>query len=311
MLGTMRKSLLTSVVGLLLCFAGSAVAQSKSWTAVQKSINPSASVVFGVNLKPIRATTTYTAGLQMLLSEEESAKQAFEMIKSTCNIDVPTAVSDATFVMKDDEKPLVVLGLDGLDETKVVGCLEKIGGQMAGKSDLKLTRKKVGKLTEYSMPGEKKKLYVAWLAADVLAFTDDPNDKGKLTKMLAGKAPRGVVGAGLSKLSTASPIWAAVAKKEKEDVGTILGGYGQLDINAGVITVTGHVVWSKPAEATAALAEAQNGLAEAKTKAAKSPGIVKVLNTVTLAVTGKELDFKASVDDKEIMKLLPEMDHLF
>lgn len=311
MLRSMRKTLLTAVVGLLLCFAGSAVAQSKSWTAVQKSINSSATIVFGVNLKPIRATATYTAGLQMLLSEEESAKQAFEMIKSTCNIDVPTAVADATFVMKEDEKPLVVLGLDGLDEAKVVGCLEKIGGQMAGKGDLKLTKKKVGKLTEYSMPGEKKKLYVAWLAADVLAFTDDPNDKGKLTKMLGGKPAKGIVGTGLGKISTAAPIWASVAKKEKEDIGTILGGYGQVDINAGVITLTGHVIWSKPAEATAAVADAQKGLAEAKTKAAKSPGVLKVLNTVTVSANGKEIDLKASVDDKEIIKLLPELDHIF
>jgi hypothetical protein len=189
--------------------------------------------------------------------------------------------------------------------------MEKIVVTMGGPADLKISAKKKGKITEYSAPGEKKKLYAAWLAPDVVAFTDDPNDKAKLTKMLAGKAPKGIVASGLAKVSTAAPIWAAVAKKEKESFGTMLGGYGQVDISGGKVTVSGHLIWSKPAEATTALAEAQKGLAEAKVEAAKSAGILKVLDTVTMTVTGKELDVKASVEDKDILKLIPEMDKIF
>lgn len=311
MLAGMRKPLLAVVGALLLCFTGSAVAQSKSWTAVKKTVNPSAAIVFGANLKPIRATSTYAAGLQMLLQQEDDAKEAFDTIKGTCGIDVPTAIADVTVIMKEDEKPLVVFGLDGLDEPRVVGCLEKIGAKMSGKPDLKVSRKKVGKLTEYSIPGERKKLYAAWLAPDVIAFTDDPGDKGKLTRALAGRAPRGVVGQGLAKLSTSAPIWAAVAKKEKESIGTILGGYGQVDISGGTVTLTAHVIWSKPGEATAALADVQKGLAEAKVEAAKMPAVVKVLNTVTVGTTGKELDVKASVEDADIVGLLPQLDKIF
>jgi hypothetical protein len=308
----MRTAIQVVVVAALSLFATrSATAQSKSWTAVQKSIDPKATIVFGINLKAIRTTATYTGGLQMLLQQEESAKQAFEMIKTTCSIDVPTAVADATFVMKEDEKPLVVLGLDGVDEAKVVACLEKIGAQKSGTAGVKITGKKKGKITEYSVPGESKKLYAAWLAPDVLAFTDDPTDKGKITKALAGTKPKGLVGTGIGKLSTAAPIWAAVAKKDKESFGTMLGGYGQLDIANGTITITGHVIWSKPAEASAALAEAQKGLGEAKTEAAKYPKVQKVLGTVTMGVTGKELDFKVSAEDKDILSLVGDLDHIF
>jgi hypothetical protein len=308
-LARMRTAIQVVVAVALL--SGTAAAQSKSWTAVQKTIDPKATIVFGVNLKTIRTTATYASGLQMLLQQEESAKEAFDMIKTTCSIDVPTAVADATFVMKEDEKPLVVLGLDGVDEAKAIGCLEKIGQQKSGKTDIKISAKKKGKITEYSVPGESQKLYVAWLAPDVLAFTDDPTDKAKITKALAGGKAKGLVGTGIAKVSTASAIWAAVAKKEKESFGTMLGGYGQLDIAGGTLTVTGHVIWSKPAEAQSALAEGQKGLEQGKTEAAKYPKVQKLLGTVTLGVTGKELDFKASADDKDILSLVGDLDHLF
>ena len=296
-------------------FAAPAAAQSKSWTAVSKSVNTGAAIVVGVNLKPIRATTTYASALKLFLDEEESAKQAFEMIKGTCAIDVPAAISDATVIMKNDEKPLVVLGLDGLDETKVVACLEKIGNAMAQAAGstvaIKLTAKKKGKVTEYSMAGEKKKIYIAWLAADVLAFTDDPNDKGKITKMIAGKPPKGALGSMIAKVSTTAPIWFAVSKKDKEEWGTILGGYGQVDITGGTITGTGHLVVAKPAEAVAAAAEGNKGLAEAKTEAAQAAGVLKVLNTITITAAGSQVDMTGSVADKDIMGLLPQLDSIF
>jgi hypothetical protein len=308
-LARMRTAIQVVVAVALL--SGTAAAQSKSWNAVQKTIDPKAEVVVGINLKSIRTTTTYASGLQLLLQQEESAKQAFEMIKTSCSIDVPTAVSDAVFVMKDDKPELMVLGLDGVDEAKAVACLQQIGQQKSGKTDIKISSKKKGKITEYSVPGEDKKLYVAWLAPDVLAFTEDPTDKAKITKALAGSKPKGLVGTGIGKVNTGAAIWAAVAKKDKESFGTMLGGYGQLEIASGTLTVTGHVIWSKPAEAQTALTEAQKGLGEAKTEAAKYPKVQKLLGTVVLGATGKELDFKASADDKDIMSLVADFDHVF
>lgn len=305
----MKRALVAVALSLLV--TGSAAAESKSWSAVQKSIDPKAEVVVGINLKSIRTTATYASGLQMLLQQEESAKQAFEMIKTSCSIDVPTAVADAVFVMKDDKPKIMVLGLDGVDEAKAVACLQQIGQAKSGKTDIKISSKKKGKITEYSVPGEDKKLYVAWLAPDVLAFTDDPSDKAKLAKALAGSKPKGLVGTSVSKINTGAAIWAAVAKKDKESFGTMLGGYGQLDVAGGTLTVTAHVIWSKPAEASSALAEAQKGLDQAKTEAAKYPKVQKLLGTVTLGATGKELDVKASVDDKDILSLVGDLDHLF
>lgn len=309
----LKAALVTVALSLLV--ARPAAAQSKSWAAVKGSVTPQAAFVFGINADPIRKTQTWSTVLKMFLDGEEDAKQAFDMIKSNCQIDVPSVVSDVTAIMKADEKPLVVLGLSGgLDEAKVVACLEKIGNSLAGNTGapLKLTAKKKGKITEYSVPGEAKKIYVAWLAADVLAFTDDPNDKAKLTKMLTGKAAKGDLGKWLPKVSTAAPIWFAVAKKSRETAGTILGGYGQVDIVGADVKASGHMVWAKPAEAAAAAAEAQQGLTEAKAQmGTKMPIAKKVLDTVVIAVNGNVIDLSGSVADKDIVTLIPDLDKLF
>jgi|GEM_PF-2593885 len=309
----MLKAAALVTVALSLFAARPAAAQSKSWTAVKGSVTPQAAFILGANLDPIRKTSTYATVLKLFLDGEPDAKQAFDLIKSACAIDVPSAISDVTAIMKADEKPLVVLGLNGLDEAKVVGCLEKAVKQMSnGAAAIKVTAKKKGKITEYSVPGETKKIYLAWLAPDVFAFTDDVNDRAKLAKMLTGKAPKGDLGKWVGKLSTSAPIWFAIAKKTNEpNLGTILGGYGQVDITGPTVSAAGHVVMSKPAEATAAAAEGIQGLADAKGEAAKAPVAKKMMDTISIVPNGNLIDITASVADKDIISLIPELDKLF
>lgn len=309
----MLKAAALVTLALSLFVARPAAAQSKSWAAVKGSVTPKAAFVFGANFDPIRKTATYATVLKMFLDGEEDAKQAFDLIKTHCQIDVASALTDATAIMKADEKPLVVLGLNGLDEPKVVACLEKIVMSFApaGTAPIKLTAKKKGKVTEYTVPGERKKIYIAWLAADVLAFTDDPIAKGKLEKMLAGKAAKGDLGKWIAKISTAAPIWFAVAKKEREDGLNIVGGYGQVDITGGNVSLTGHLVLAKASEASQATLMAHDGLTEAKAKAAKIPAAKKMLDTVTIVANGKEVDVSVTIADKDIVTLIPQLDTLF
>jgi hypothetical protein len=310
----MLKAALVTIA-LSLVVARPAAAQSKSWAAVKGSVTPQAAFVFGINADPIRATATYATALKMFLDDETDAKQAFDLIKATCAIDVPSAISDVTAIMKADEKPLVVLGLNGLDEATVVACLEKVGNQLAGNTGatLKMTAKKKGKITEYSVPGESEKLYIAWLAKDVLAFTDNPNDKNQITKMLAGKAAKGNLGKWLAKVSTTAPVWFAVSmKKDDPDMGTVLGGYGQVDISNGTIVGNGHIVLTKPADATKAAAQGNTELASAKTEAgSKLPAAKRVLDTVSIVANGNLIDVSGSVADKDIAALIPQLDKLF
>ncbi len=308
----MLKATVLVTVALSLFVTRPAAADSKSWTAVKRSVSPKAAIVFGFNLDPIRATGSYAAALKMFLAESNEANQAFELIKTSCQIDVATAISDATVIMKLDEKPLVVLGLNGLDEPKVIDCMEKIVKSFAGGGPAPtLTAKKKGKVTEYSAPGEAKKIYVAWLAADVVAFTDDPGDKGKLTKMLTGGAAKGALGTMIGKVSTSAAVWAAVVKKADAPFGTFTGGYGAVEISGGTISASGHMTLSKPAEATAGATAGNAKLVEAKAEFAKIPAAVKLMDTIKIVASGKLIDITGSIADKDILALLPQLESIF
>lgn len=305
----MKKLAAVAAVALSLTFAATAHAESKSWAAVKGSIHGKANIVMGGNLAAARSTKVFSSALQMMLSEEEDAKRAFEMIKTGCNIDVPAAIADFTVVMRDGDDPLVVLALDGLDEAKLVGCVETLAAKELGKA-VKLTAKKKGKITTYSVPGEKEKLYFAWLAKDVLAFSEDPTAKGKLEKLLAGKAAKGALGKYLGKVNSDHALWAGVSMKEKEDGLTILGGYGSVDLAAGKWNGTAHIVMGSDKDANTAAAMGNQGLGEIRTKA-KGTSVSAMINSLVLAAVGAELEVKATLADADLTQLVTDFDKIF
>lgn len=310
MKGIVRTSF-TLAVSLLI--AGTASADTKSWTAVKKVIGARGDdTVIGIDVTQLRSTAAFKAGLDLFAAEEPDAMKIFDTIKSDCGIDVTTAVSDITVVMRETEKPLIAVGLAGVDEAKIVSCLGTVAGKMFGGSPVTLTGKKKGKLTEYSVVGEPKKLYVAWLAADVFAFTDDPNDKALITKRLSGRGATGDLKKFIARTSPTAAFWFAVAHKEKEDGRTILGGHGKVELSAGVYKASGAIVMSKPAEATSMAAEGMVGLAAARTEVAKSlPELAKALATVTITAAAAEVVITGSVADADVVKIVPQLDKAF
>jgi hypothetical protein len=305
----MSKTVAIAVAGLALSLASTAAAESKSWAAVKRSINPKANVIAGGSLTNARSTKAFTSAVQMLLTEEEEAKRAFDMIKDGCGIDVPTAIADFTVVMKDGNDPLVVFGLAGLDELKVRTCLEAIALKETGKV-VKLTAKKAGKVTTYSVPGERQKMDFAWLAPDVVAFTEDPTAKGRLVKAL-GKGPaKGDLGKFVAKINSDAALWAAVAIKEKEDGMTILGGYGSLDVAKGKWTGTANVVMGSAADVQKALGLATMGLGEIKTKAKGTPAEA-LINSIQVTGAGAELKVTGALVDSDINKVMEDVSKVF
>ncbi|MBK9033479.1 MAG: hypothetical protein IPL61_19805 [Myxococcales bacterium] len=305
----MSKTVAVAVAGLVLSVATTASAESKSWAAVKGSINPKANVIAGGSLAAARSTKAFTSAIQMLLSEEADAKRAFDLIKDGCNIDVPTAIADFTLVMKDGDNPLVVFGLDGLDEPRVRTCLESIALKETGKA-VKLTAKKAGKVTIYSVPGEREKLYFAWLAKDVVAFTEDPTNKGKLAAALGKRPAKGDLGKLVAKVNTDAALWAAVAIKEKEDGMTILGGYGGVELAGGKWKGAAHVLMGSAADVQKAVGMGSAGLGEIK-KQAKGTPAAPLIDSIQISGNGVELDVSGSLVDTDITKLIADLEHIF
>ena len=306
----MSKLAPAAFVALSLFAAATASAESKSWAAVKGSVMPKAAIVFGGNLDAVRTTKVYTSAVQALLASEPDAREAFTLIKDTCKIDVPTAVADFTVVMQRDEKPLIVLGLNGLDEARLVGCLEAVAQKKTGQA-VKLTGKRKGKITSYSIPGEKKQIHAAWLAKDVIAFIDDPSNRGRLQAMTTGKAAKGQLGKLLGKANTSAPLWAAVAIKEKEDGMTIQGGYGDVSLAGGKFTASIHVELASAAEAQKGLTMGQQALAEVKKAMPANTTLASLLGSLKLGATGAELDLTATMADGDAMQIAKDLDNAF
>jgi hypothetical protein len=309
----MMRAMKTSALALTaasMLLATSAAADSKSWTAVKGSISPKATVVLGGNVDAVRKTKAFAGAMQLLFSEEPDAKEAFDLVKSECAIDVPAAISDFTVVMNKDEKPLVVLGLSGVDEAKAMKCFEAVALKKTGQA-VTLDAKKKGRVTMYSLHGDSKQVYAAWLAKDVLAFTDEPSEKGRLEKFLAGKVAKGELGKRLAKVSSDAPIWAAVVLKERENGLTMLGGYGTIDLAAGKFTANAHVVLGSAKEVQTAVALSGQAMTEAKQHVTSSPNLAAIFNTITIAGNGNLLDVTAAMPDQDLKPLMTEFDHLF
>lgn len=293
---------------------GDAAADTRSWTAVKKVVGKGDTAVVSIDIAQLRSSASFKAGLDLITSEEAEFRTIMDAVKSDCGFDVITSLSDITVVFqKDGDDPLIAFGLDGVDEPRVVSCLGKIAGKMTNNPAVTLKGKKVGKVTEYSVDGEAKKLYAAWLAKDVLAFTDDANDKKRLEKRLTGKGISPDLKKMLAKTSAAAPFWFAVAMKEKERGRTILGGYGKFELAAGIFKGAGAMVMSKPAEATDMAAEGTEALKQAKAEIIENKLIElgKVMDTVTIGATGAELTITASVPDKDVPTILKQFDKVF
>lgn len=315
MLRAMNRTVTAALaVTVSLLVARAASADTRSWTALKKVIGKGDTTVVGIDLAQLRSSTAFQAGLQLFLDSEEEARKVFDTVKADCGIDVTTALSDITVVMQGDgDRPLIAFGLDGLDEAKVVECLGIVAGKMTGMPGVKLTGKKKGKVTEYSVKGEPKKLYAAWLAKDVLVFTDDANDRKRLEKRLAGKGATGDLKQLIGRTSTAAPFWFAVAQKEVDHDRTILGGFGKFELTGGIFKGSGAIWMSKPAEAVGMAAEGTEHLAKAKSEVAglKLPELARALATVTIAASGAEVVITGSVADKDIPVIVPQLDKVF
>jgi hypothetical protein len=307
----MRTRIL-AVLATLLLFTASAQADTKSWAAVKAKLPAGTQIVVGIDVTALAKTTVYAQVIQKFLDEEKDAKQGFDAIKAGCGVDVTTAVTDATIVAMAEPKEqiLVAIGLNGIDKDKVSSCMQTIIG---GSGSTKLTAKTKGKVTEYSLAGKSEKLYIAWLAKDVIALTDDPTTKGKLEKMLAGKAAKGDLKKMIGKTTTTSPVWFAVAMKEKIDEinGTFKGAYGQADLAAGTFTGKANAVVGSADEATKVAAMGNAELAKATVEIAKIlPDLATVLKTARITATGAEVNVTGTVTEKQILGLIPQLDKI-
>jgi hypothetical protein len=302
------------VLTALLSLTATAAAEPKSFTALKGKYAADTNIIISADVTQIAKSPAFNTTLTAVLAEEEDMKQAFDAIKASCNIDVAASISDFTVVGSfSNDNALFVLGLNGIDQAKAQSCLETMLAADPDTKGAKVTAKKKGKVTAYAISGKTDVLYAAWLTKDVVALTNDPFEKGKLEKLLAGKAPKKDLKARLAAVTKTGPAFAAIAVKETEkDLGgTLLGGYGDVTLASGNIVANGHIVMSKPEEATALAGIFTTELGKARTEAKQLPELDKLLGGIKPAAAGSEVTFTVTASENDLVKLFSQLEKIF
>jgi hypothetical protein len=302
---TRSQILVAGVLGAL-AIATPASAETKSWAAIKNKLPAETYVVVGIDVKAIRAAPSFGSIMSAVwsLPDMSEPKQIVDLVKSSCGIDVVTAISDVSIAVHKRAKDVVVaIGVEGVDEAKLMDCTGKIAGAKAGTA-MKLTAKAAGPLREYTINKSSDRFYVAWPAKDVLVLTDDAEKPASFDAYNAGKAAGGDLGTFIGKAGgVASPlVWAAVIDPKHKD--GFKGGYAALTLAKGTFTVTGRASAIDAAAHKKMLAEAQADLKKGA-DTAPAPELKKLVQAIKLGAAGTDITLDASLAESELPKILP------
>jgi len=300
----MLKSFL--VVGTLCVAVQSASADTKSWGALKNKVPADTAVLVSADVTALRGTPSFPKLVDWIKSEDKDTGAMLDLVKSTCGTDLPAMFSDVTLALGKDEKGVIVIGFNGMDQLKLLDCANKVLAKVDPK--MKLSAKAVGKITEYSMTGENDKLYTAWLSGDVVAVSTEKDSHAALDAIAAGtgKAASGDLGTYLSKTNTAAPAWAAFSVNDDG----FKGGYGTLTLGS-TLKLALKLQGMTAKDGAKARQEAVDAMKKGIERSKGQPDLQKVFKAVK--ISGKDIDVNvdASVTESTLPALLPAFDKIF
>ncbi|HEY4179158.1 MAG TPA: hypothetical protein VGM90_20080 [Kofleriaceae bacterium] len=296
----MNKKLLLCV-GLVAASVSTASAETKSWTAIKGKMPANPMVALSVDVSALRSgIKAFDTTINTLVESEGDVKQAVGLIKQICSIDATKAISDISAGLDKDGKGIVALGLDGLDEKKLVDCANKILAQ--DKAGAKVSSKVTKGVTEYDFAGQGK-IYAAWLGGSVVAISTDPEHREGLDVALKGKAATGDLDK-LIKTASANTAWAVGIPGEKE----VKQGWGGVTLAAGKVTGTVHIIPGDAKHGADMLAQVKTqlpqGIAEMEKSGAKN--LAKALKGLKVGGTAAEITFDGSMGADDFGAVIPE-----
>jgi hypothetical protein len=292
----------------LLTLAASAQAQPRSWTVGKGIAQGPGMAVIGVNLASIQKSALYQQVMPLLLSQQPEAKQHIDEAKANCGIDLTTVISDVTVIMSSESEGLILVGLKGTNQDRLLACASKMAAKHGHPG--KITAKKTGGgIVEYSLPGEADKFYAAWIKTDVVAIATNGHDRAALAKMIAGKGLAGDLSAAVGKVNTGASVWFAMAKAQPLPTGGVMkSAYGSVDLTAAIM-IDGHVVVGSAADAKK-LADMANGQI-AQMSGQLPPKMAAIVKNIKIAAAGDEFRVAATLSQADIQAIIGMVGQMF
>lgn len=292
-----------SCLALTAALVSSASADTKSWTAIKGKVASDAMLALSIDVAQVKkGSKSVDKALKMFLDQERDAKQAFDMVEKGCALKPLDIVTDLSVVIGKSGNGVVAIGLNGLDEAKLVACANKLIAQFDPKA--KITPKTAGGISEYSVAGDM--LFAWWPQKDVVVFGTEPDDKTLISAAMAGKAVTGDLATYLGKVDLKGVFWVAGAPNDKD----VKGGYGTVTLAAGMFKGNGKVIAVDAKEAAKGFKEFTSEQARALKKAEKDKlsAAQKFLKALKITQNGAELSIDGTADDATIGDLLPQLD---
>lgn len=292
-------------VGVALCVAPLTARAdvATAWTAAKASLPSTTAVVVGLDIETLTKTQLFKLAFPLILSQQPDFKSGLELIKTTCQIDPLKAIKGVVAgTDKDQTQGAIFIALTGIDEPKIVTCLEAIA-KSKGDKDTKVVITRDGAITEIAMG--KDKLYVSWIGKDVLVLPITTGDKAQLQTWTGGKKAlaKAPVGASLAKVDTRSAVWAVSSVERDLEGMKMKGGYGGLVSTKGSLAIDLHIVLPSAADAKTMADKATADLAVKTSDPALAPALKPLLTAVSIKGAGPEVVIKAAFPEKDLLSL--------
>ncbi|MCE9578200.1 MAG: hypothetical protein K8W52_34055 [Deltaproteobacteria bacterium] len=309
-MNAIRSSLL-AVTGALALLATPAIAHAdgRAWAAVEKRLPNDVYVVLGTNLGAMRGSALFKS-LPALVAEDRDATEVTKGVKKYCKKDIYASIDDAVIALSNtpnsDDNGVIVVAFKGVDQATFDGCMRKFA---KGAEKVTITTAQLGEITEYTAVGETDKLYIAWLAKDVIAVATDANDKAKLVRFLGGKGVSPALAAAIGKTNTAGVAWGAMAQDTPVGGMTIKTIVGALTFARSKFALEAHVGLASAAEATTFAAGAKQELTGMMARVPKP--MQALLSAINITAIGAEAQITTTIPDQKSSDLMKLFDKIF
>lgn len=276
---------------------------AKAWTAAKTNLPANTEVVVGLDVATLAKSSLFQLAFPMILAQQPDIKSGLELVKTTCKIDPLTAINGMVAgTDKEQKQGAIFIAVTGLDEAKIVTCLEAIA-KAKGAKDAKVAVTKDGGITELTMGTDK--LYLSWIGKDVIVMPLTPGDKAQLVTWTGGKKAlaKAPVGPSVAKVDTRSAIWAVSSVERDLEGMKMKGGYGGLAMAKGKLTIDLHIAMPNAVDATTVADKATAELAVKTNGPGLAPALKPLLEAVMIKSAAAEVVIKASFPEGDLLAL--------
>ncbi len=295
----MRHALSFSAAALTFGLSSVALAADpKSWTAAVAHSPDTTAVVATLNTKSLRSQATYQQSVTQALNNNAEAKKAVEQVKTTCNIDLTTAVDDITVAAEDSKKVALFLHAPTVDEAKLTKCVKDAVKASAKGSTATFSSSKVGNVIEFTRSDKTEKLYLG-VVDGVFVITDDPTNKARLEAAIGGKGALSkakTFTAWVAKVATSSLFYAVAHKDMRVGKDTLKGGFAQASMSGSTLPIKATLEFADTTSATRMATDVTKLQADVTKKLPKAGKSLKASSSgtqATMEVTLDEAELKA------------------